>query len=147
MGELPGICQTLLLTQFSFFLHLGVIGAAIAHVIFQYLISLILLLKLMTMVEVLPPSLKHLQCRRFLKNGILLLGRVIAVTFCVTLAASLTARKGSIPVAAFLICLQVWLTTSLLADGLAMAGQAILATAFAKKDLKKATKTATRVVN
>ncbi|KAG9449440.1 hypothetical protein H6P81_009405 [Aristolochia fimbriata] len=131
---------------FIFVLHLGVIGAAIAHVISQYLISLILLLKLMTMVEVLPPSLKHLQFRRFLKNGFLLLGRVIAVTFCVTLAASLAARKGSIPMAAFQICLQVWLTTSLLADGLAVAGQAILATAFAEKDLKKATKTAARVL-
>ncbi|XP_068636863.1 protein DETOXIFICATION 42-like [Aristolochia californica] len=131
---------------FIFTLRLGVIGAAIAHVISQYLISLILLLRLMSRVEVLPPSFKHLQFSRFLKNGFLLLGRVIAVTFCVTLAASLAARQGSIHMAAFQICLQVWLTTSLLADGLAVAGQAILATAFAEEDLKKATVTAARVL-
>lgn len=55
--------------------------------------------------------------------GFLLLARVIAVTFCVTLAASMAARQGPIPMAAFQICLQIWLATSLLADGLAVAGQ------------------------
>ncbi|XP_034705183.1 protein DETOXIFICATION 43-like [Vitis riparia] len=131
---------------FIFVCRLGVSGAAIAHVISQYLISLILLLKLMTRVNLLPPRLKDLQFHRFLKNGFLLLWRVIAVTFCVTLAASLAARLGSIPMAAFQICLQVWLTSSLLADGLAVAGQAILACAFAEKDYVKATAAATRVL-
>lgn len=56
-------------------------------------------------------------------TGFLLLARVIAVTFCVTLAASMAARLGSTPMAAFQICLQVWMTSSLLADGLAVAGQ------------------------
>lgn len=55
--------------------------------------------------------------------GFYLLGRVIAATSCVTLAASLAARLGSTPMAAFQICLQVWMTSSLLADGLAVAGQ------------------------
>jgi len=41
----------------------------------------------------------------------------------VTLAASRAARLGSTTMAAFQICLQVWLTSSLLADGLAVAGQ------------------------
>lgn len=59
----------------------------------------------------------------FVVSGFLLLARVIAVTFCVTLSASVAARQGSIPMAAFQICLQVWLATSLLADGLAVAGQ------------------------
>lgn len=45
------------------------------------------------------------------------------MTFCVTLAASLAARQGSTSMAAFQVCLQVWLATSLLADGLAVAGQ------------------------
>ncbi|KAL6966488.1 Protein DETOXIFICATION 42 [Sarracenia purpurea var. burkii] len=72
--------------------------------------------------------------------------RVIAVTFCVTLAASMAARQGSTSMAAFQVCLQVWLTTSLLADGLAVAGQAILASAFAKKDLDHAATTASRVL-
>ncbi|KAF8010061.1 hypothetical protein BT93_J0894 [Corymbia citriodora subsp. variegata] len=126
--------------------HMGVSGAAIAHVLSQYLISLILLWKLMKQVHLLPPSIKELQFRRFLKNGVLLLARVIAVTFCVTLAASMAARLGSTPMAAFQICLQVWMTSSLLADGLAVAGQAILAGAFAEKDYGKATAAASRVL-
>lgn len=55
--------------------------------------------------------------------GFLLLIRVMAVTFCVTLSASLAARQGPTRMAAFQVCLQVWLATSLLADGLAVAGQ------------------------
>ncbi|KAA8515683.1 hypothetical protein F0562_018706 [Nyssa sinensis] len=129
-----------------FVCHLGVSGAAIAHVLSQYLISIILLCKLMKQVDLLPPSIKDLQFSRFLKNGFLLLARVVAVTFCVTLAASMAARLGSTPMAAFQICLQVWMTSSLLADGLAVAGQAILACAFAEKDYEKATAAASRVL-
>lgn len=62
-------------------------------------------------------------CFVILGTGFWLLTRVIAVTICVTLAASRAATLGSIPMAAFQICLQVWLTSSLLADGLAVAGQ------------------------
>jgi hypothetical protein len=47
----------------------------------------------------------------------------VAVTFCVTLAASLAARHGPTIMAGFQICCQLWLATSLLADGLAVAGQ------------------------
>jgi hypothetical protein len=35
----------------------------------------------------------------------------------------MAARLGSVPMAAFQICLQIWLASSLLADGLAFAGQ------------------------
>lgn len=56
-------------------------------------------------------------------SGSLLLFKVIAATIPVTLAASLAARLGATPMAAFQICLQVWLTSSLLSDGLAVAGQ------------------------
>ncbi|KAF3437901.1 hypothetical protein FNV43_RR20657 [Rhamnella rubrinervis] len=129
-----------------FVLGMGIRGAAIAHVLSQYLMALILFLILMRKVDLLPPSLKDLQFGRFLKNGSFLLARVIAVTFCVTLAASLAARLGSTPMAAFQTCLQVWLTSSLLADGLAVSVQAILACAFAEKDYKKATVAATRVL-
>ncbi|PSR86824.1 Protein DETOXIFICATION like [Actinidia chinensis var. chinensis] len=131
---------------FIFVFGLGVSGAAIAHVISQYLISIILFWRLLQQVDLLPPSLKHLQFGRFLKNGFLLLMRGVAVTFCVTLAASLAARQGPTSMAAFQVCLQVWLATSLLADGLAVAGQAILASAFAKKDNDHATATASRVL-
>ncbi|XP_021728984.1 protein DETOXIFICATION 42-like [Chenopodium quinoa] len=131
---------------FIFVFRLGVSGAAIAHVISQYLISIILFWRLIQLVNLLPPSMKDLKFGRFLKNGFLLLMRVIAVTFCVTLAASMAARLGPTPMAAFQVCLQVWLATSLLADGLAVAGQAILASAFAKNDFERATSTASRVL-
>ncbi|GMP41749.1 hypothetical protein CsSME_00011729 [Camellia sinensis var. sinensis] len=98
-----------------FVCHLGVNGAAIAHVLSQYLISVILLCKLMQKVVLLPPSVKDLQFSRFLKNGFLLLARV-------------------------------WMTSSLLSDGLAVAGQAILACAFAEKDYVKAKAVAARVL-
>ncbi|CAI9777937.1 unnamed protein product [Fraxinus pennsylvanica] len=44
---------------------------------------------------------------RFLKNGFLLLARVIAMTICVTLAASMAAKLRPTPMAAFQICLQL----------------------------------------
>ncbi|ONI20399.1 hypothetical protein PRUPE_2G013100 [Prunus persica] len=125
---------------------LGIRGAALAHVLSQYLMALVLFIILTKKIDLLPPSIKDLQFGRFLRNGTLLLARVVAVTFCVTLAASLAAREGPTPMAAFQTCLQVWLTSSLLADGLAVAGQAILACAFAEKDYKKAIATATRVL-
>ncbi|KAI4304810.1 hypothetical protein MLD38_040276 [Melastoma candidum] len=129
-----------------FVFRLGVSGAAIAHVISQYLISIILLWRLRRKVDLVPPSAKHLQLGKFLKNGFLLLMRVIAATICVTLAASMAARLGSTQMAAFQVCLQVWLASSLLADGLAVAGQAILASAFARNDLERASATASRVL-
>ncbi|XP_049368797.1 protein DETOXIFICATION 43-like [Solanum verrucosum] len=131
---------------FIFVFRWGVSGAAIAHVLSQYLISIILLFKLMTEVDLLPPSAKDLQFSKFLKNGFWLLARVIAVTFCVTLAASLAARLGTTQMAAFQVCLQIWLTSSLLADGLAVAGQAILATSFAENDFQKAKAAGVRVL-
>lgn len=131
---------------FIFVFRMGVNGAAIAHVISQYLLSAILLWSLNKQVDLIPPSIKHLQFDRFVKNGFLLFMRVIAVTFCITLAASLAAHHGATSMAAFQVCLQVWLAVSLLADGLAVAGQAILAGAFANKDYEKASTTATRVL-
>ncbi|KAL1300312.1 hypothetical protein HN51_045009 [Arachis hypogaea] len=129
-----------------FYCKLGIRGAAISHVLSQYIMAFALLMILMRKVHLMPPSMKDLQIFRFLKNGGLLLARVIAVTFCVTLAASLAARLGPIPMAAFQTCLQVWLTSSLLADGLAVAVQAILACAFAEKNFDKVTAAATRTL-
>ncbi|KAH0450365.1 hypothetical protein IEQ34_021057 [Dendrobium chrysotoxum] len=129
-----------------FVFHMGVSGAAIAHVISQYFITLILLCRLINKVDIVPHSIKSFKFARFLRCGFLLLARVIAVTFCVTMAASLAAHHGPTPMAAFQICLQVWLSTSLLADGLAVAGQAILASAFAKGDLQKVAAATSRVL-
>ncbi|XP_058768734.1 protein DETOXIFICATION 43-like [Vicia villosa] len=129
-----------------FYFKMGIRGAAISHVLSQYIMATLLLFILMRKVDLVPPSMKDLQIFRFLKNGGLLLARVIAVTFCVTLSASLAARLGPIPMAAFQTCLQVWMTSSLLADGLAVAIQAILACSFAEKDYVKVTTAATRTL-
>ncbi|KAH0905076.1 hypothetical protein HID58_003714, partial [Brassica napus] len=131
---------------FIFVLHLGVSGAAIAHVISQYFMTLILFIRLASKVNLMPPNFGELQFGKFLKSGGLLLARTVAVTFCQTLAAAVMARLGTTPMAAFQICLQVWLTTSLLADGLAVAGQAILACSFAEKDYNKVTAATSRVL-
>lgn len=131
---------------FIFVCNMGVRGAAIAHILSQYLILVILFWRLMKTVNLLPPKASHLKLGRFLKNGSLLLVRVIAATICVTLAAAMAARLGPVPMAAFQICLQVWLATSLLADGLAVAGQALLASAFAEKDYEKVTAITARVL-
>ncbi|KAF8673764.1 hypothetical protein HU200_048518 [Digitaria exilis] len=129
-----------------FVCHMGVTGAAVAHVTSQYLITFILLCRLVQQVDVIPPSIKSLKFGRFLGCGFLLLARVVAVTFCVTLAASLAARQGPTIMAGFQICCQLWLATSLLADGLAVAGQAVLASAFAKNDNKKVVTATSRVL-
>ncbi|CAJ2657482.1 unnamed protein product [Trifolium pratense] len=129
-----------------FKLKMGIKGAAIAHVLSQYMMAFTLFFLLMKKVYLMPPRIKDLQIFRFLRNGGLLMTKVIAVTFCVTLAASLAARLGPIPMAAFQPCLQIWLAASLFADGLAIAVQAILAGSFAEKDYKRTTAAATRTL-
>ncbi|KAL0817503.1 hypothetical protein Bca101_073947 [Brassica carinata] len=114
---------------FIFVLRLGVSGAAIAHVISQYFMLLILLIRLAKEVNLMPPKFGDLQFGKFIRN-----------------AASMAARLGTTPMAAFQICLQVWLTSSMLADGLAVAGQAILACNFAEKDYNKVSAAASRVI-
>ncbi|XP_004510955.1 protein DETOXIFICATION 43-like [Cicer arietinum] len=131
---------------FIFKLKMGIRGAAIAHVLSQYTMAFTLFFILMKRVYLLPPRIKDLQIFRFLRNGGLLMTKVIAVTFCVTLAASLAARLGPIQMAAFQTLLQVWLASSLLADGLAIAVQAILAGSFAEKDYNKTTAVAARTL-
>ncbi|KAG5063608.1 Protein DETOXIFICATION 42 [Glycine soja] len=143
MGDVTNIILDPLL---MFVLRLGVNGAAISHIISQYLISIMLLWSLMQQVVLIPPSIQDFQFGKILKNGFLLLIKVASVTFCVTLSASLAARKGSTTMAAFQICLQIWMATSLLADGLAVAGQAIIASAFARNDYKRVIASASRVL-
>ncbi|KAE9584877.1 putative multi antimicrobial extrusion protein [Lupinus albus] len=129
-----------------FYCKLGIEGAAISHVLAQYVMALALLLILMKKMVLLPPGLKDLQIFRFLKNGGLVLARVVAVTFCITLSASLASRLGPIKMAGFQVCLQVWLTSSLLADGLAVAVQAILACSFTEKNNEKVAAAAARTL-
>ncbi|KAI3982310.1 hypothetical protein MKX01_037843 [Papaver californicum] len=103
--------------------------------------------KLMEKIDPLPPNLGELQFSRFFKNGVLLLARVIAATFCVTLAASMAARHGPTTMATFQICLQIRFSCSFIVGfkGFKLL-QAILATAFAEKDIEKATSIASRVL-
>jgi Na+-driven multidrug efflux pump len=55
--------------------------------------------------------------------GGLLLARSTAAMLCLTLATSLAAKEGAIPMAAHQICMQTWLAASLLSDAIALAGQ------------------------
>lgn len=59
--------------------------------------------------------------------GGLLIGRTLAVLVTMTLATSMAAREGPIPMAGHQICVQVWLAVSLLTDALALAGQVYFA--------------------
>lgn len=52
-----------------------------------------------------------------------LLVRTIAILLVMTLATSMAARQGAIPMAGHQICLQIWLAASLLSDSIALAGQ------------------------
>ncbi|KAI9116652.1 hypothetical protein K1719_012310 [Acacia pycnantha] len=124
----------------------GLQGAAMAHVISQYLMALALLVLLMRKVDLSPPTIKDLQIFRFLRNGGLLMARVVAVTFVVTFAASLATRLGPITMAAHQTCQQVWITSSLLSDGLAIAIQTVLACSFAEKNYAKAKAAAVRIL-
>lgn len=56
-------------------------------------------------------------------TGGLLLGRTVALLSVMTLATSMAARQGVIPMAAHQISMQIWLAASLLTDAIALAGQ------------------------
>ncbi|KAL6653422.1 hypothetical protein ACP70R_009000 [Stipagrostis hirtigluma subsp. patula] len=113
-------------------LGLGVSGAALATVTSEYLTAFILLWKLNKEVEIFSLNIIGDGIIRYLRSGGLLIGRTIAVLLTLTLASSLAAREGPVPMAGYEICLQVWLTISLLNDALALAGQALLASEYAK---------------
>ncbi|XP_038980865.1 protein DETOXIFICATION 44, chloroplastic isoform X2 [Phoenix dactylifera] len=66
------------------------------------------------------------------------ISETIASLFTMTLATSLAAREGPIPMAGHQICLQVWLAVSLLNDALALAGQALLAREFSQRNYEQA---------
>ncbi|XP_006481110.1 protein DETOXIFICATION 44, chloroplastic isoform X2 [Citrus sinensis] len=74
----------------------------------------------------------------YLKSGGLLIGRTIAVLLTMTLATSMAAREGPIPMAGYQICVEVWLTLSLLSDALALAGQALLAAGYSQGNYEQA---------
>ncbi|KAF7064796.1 hypothetical protein CFC21_071036 [Triticum aestivum] len=123
---------------FVFPLGLGVRGAALATVTSEYVIACILLWKLNSKVVIFSGKIIGGGMIRYLKSGGLLIGRTIAVLLTMTLSTSLAAREGPVPMAGHQLCLQVWLTISLLNDALALAGQALLATEYTKRNYKQA---------
>ncbi|KAK9168034.1 hypothetical protein Syun_000174 [Stephania yunnanensis] len=129
-----------------FLFGLGLDGAAISTVVSEYLIAFILLWDLNSKVLLVPPNMVSMGVIRYLKSGGLLIGRTIAVLITMTLATSLAARQGPIPMAGHQICLQVWLALSLLTDALAIAGQALLSSAFTVGDYKRADDVIQRVL-
>ncbi|TVU27509.1 hypothetical protein EJB05_30126 [Eragrostis curvula] len=131
---------------FIFPLGLGVSGAALATVTSEYLTAFILLWKLNDEVELFSWNIIGDGIMRYLKSGGLLICRTIAVFLTLTLSTSLATREGPVPMAGYEICLQVWLTISLLNDALALAGQALLAGEYAKGNYKQARKVLYRVM-
>ncbi|KAG2577630.1 hypothetical protein PVAP13_6NG164200 [Panicum virgatum] len=119
-------------------LGLGVSGAALATVSSEYLTAFILLWKLNNEVDLFSWNIVGDGVIRYLKSGGLLIGRTIAVFLTLTLSTSLATREGPVPMAGYEISLQVWLTISLLNDALALAGQALLASEYAKGNYKQA---------
>ncbi|KZV18528.1 MATE efflux family protein-like [Dorcoceras hygrometricum] len=111
---------------------LGVGGAAMSTVISEYFIAVILLWKLNDEVLLIAPSISGQRIIQYLKSGALLTGRTIAVLLTTTLATSMAAHEGPIQMAGHQICFQVWLALSLLNDGLALAGQALLASDYSQ---------------
>ncbi|KAF5953693.1 hypothetical protein HYC85_006549 [Camellia sinensis] len=104
----------------------------------KYLIAFILLWKLNEKVLLVSPNIDGGRVARYLKSGGLLIGRTLAVLVIMTLATSLAAREGPIPMAGHQICLQVWLAVSLLTDAIALAGQALLAGRYSRGDYGQA---------
>ncbi|XP_048431259.1 protein DETOXIFICATION 44, chloroplastic [Pyrus x bretschneideri] len=131
---LNAILDAILIFAFDF----GIRGAAIATVISEYLIAAILLWKLNSKVLLVPTYIDGRRIVGYLKSGGLLIGRSLAVVVTTTLATSMAAREGPIPMAGHQICIQVWLAVSLLTDALALAGQALLASGYSQQDYEQA---------
>ncbi|XP_054777878.1 protein DETOXIFICATION 44, chloroplastic isoform X2 [Prosopis cineraria] len=117
---------------------LGISGAAIATVTSEYLIAFILLWKLSDKVLLIPSDFDGRKIFSYLKSGGLLTGRTMAVLVTITLATSMAARLGPVPMAGHQICMQVWLSMSLLTDALALAGQALLAGDYSQGNYEQA---------
>ncbi|XP_055803995.1 protein DETOXIFICATION 45, chloroplastic-like [Solanum dulcamara] len=131
---LGNLSAVLFLPIFMYTFQLGITGAAISTVASQYIVAILMLWKLNKKTVLLLPNVRNLHFGGYLKSGGFLLGRTLAAVLTVTLSTSMAARLGAIPMAAHQICLQVWLSASLLADAQAASGQALIASAFARKD-------------
>ncbi|XP_028768996.1 protein DETOXIFICATION 44, chloroplastic isoform X2 [Neltuma alba] len=131
---LNAILDMMLIFTFGF----GISGAAIATVTSEYLIAFILLWKLSDKVLLIPSDFDGRKFFSYLKSAGLLIGRTLAVVMTLTLATSMAARQGPVPMAGHQICMQVWLSMSLLTDALALAGQALLAGDYSQGNYEQA---------
>ncbi|XP_022767801.1 protein DETOXIFICATION 44, chloroplastic-like isoform X3 [Durio zibethinus] len=104
----------------------------------RYLIAIILLWELNGKVVLVSPNVDWRKVSLYIKSGGLLIIRTIATLGTLTLATSLAARQGPIPMAGHQICIQVWLAVSLLTDALALSGQALLATDYSQSNYQQA---------
>ncbi|KAL3010516.1 hypothetical protein AAZX31_07G146500 [Glycine max] len=129
-----------------FLFGLGVGGAAVATVISEYLIAFILLWKLSDKVLLIPSEFDGRKFFSYLKSGGLVSARTLAVFITVTLSTSVAAQQGPIPMAGHQICMQVWLSVSLLNDALALAGQALLARNYSLGNYEQARLVIYRVI-
>lgn len=116
---------------------LGVTGAAISTIASQYIVTFAMIWHLNKKTILKLPRMKDLHFGGYLKSGGFLLGRTLAAVATVTLSTSMAARQGPIAMAAHQICLQVWLSSSLLADAQASAGQALIASAFSQRNYSR----------
>ncbi|TYI63219.1 hypothetical protein E1A91_D09G004700v1 [Gossypium mustelinum] len=103
-------------------------------IILVYLIAIILLWELNGKVELISPKIDWSKVSLYLKSG------TIATLGTLTLATSLAARQGPIPMAGHQFCVQIWLAVSLLTDALALSGQALLATNYSQANYQQARK-------
>ncbi|KAG6653079.1 hypothetical protein CIPAW_05G050300 [Carya illinoinensis] len=117
-----------------YFLRLGVVGAAISTVVSQYIVTFFMIWFLNKRTVLSLPSMRSLHFGGYLRSGGFLLGRTLAAVLTITLSTSMAARLGPLSMAAHQICLQVWLSVSLLADAQASSGQALIASSFARGD-------------
>ncbi|XP_048500971.1 protein DETOXIFICATION 44, chloroplastic isoform X2 [Beta vulgaris subsp. vulgaris] len=129
-----------------YFLGFGVGGAAIATVIAEYVIASILLWKLNVQVSLTSPNIDGGRFLQYLKSGGLLIGRTLSVLVPMTLATSMAAREGPVPMAGYQICVEIWLTISLLTDALALAAQALLAGGYSQGNYVQARQVVYRVL-
>ena len=117
---------------FIFTLHGGVKGAAAAVVVSQLVAVLGLAVVLARKLNLQPPDASVLrESAQYLKPTGLLTLRTLAITATFSVATSLASRTDPVHAAAHQIAFQLWLSSSLLADSLAVAAQSLVARSLA----------------
>ncbi|XP_040867774.1 protein DETOXIFICATION 44, chloroplastic [Glycine max] len=125
----------------------GLGGATVATLISEYLIAFILLWKLSDKVLLIPSEFYGRKFFSYLKSGGLVSARTLAVFITVMLSTSVAAQQGPIPpMAGHQICMQVWLSVSLLNDALTFLLQALLACNYSLGNYEQASLVIFRVM-